>query len=143
MGRLLRRAWRYLVAALSGRLDELADPKVQIEQAKEQHALLSQQAAAVIGNERELQLKLTRSLEDTEKLQANARQALLLAEAAGKAGDSQKAAAYEDSAKAFATRLVAAEAAMKDLHAMHDRAAQASAQARSAVETNAMALQKK
>src|SRR6266566_674197 len=133
MGRLLRRAWRYLVAALSGKLDELSDPKIQIEQAieeaKQQHALLSQQAAAVIGNERELQLKLTRSLEDTEKLQANARQALLLAEAAGKAGDSQKAAADE--------------AAMKDLHAMHDRAAQASAQARSAVETNAMALQKK
>ncbi len=147
MGKLLRRAWRYLVAALSGRLDELADPKVQIEQAieeaKQQHALLSQQAAAVIGNERELQLKLTRSLEDTEKLQANARQALLLAETARKGGDQRKAAVYEDSARAFATRLVAAEAAMKDLHAMHDRAAQASAQARSAVETNALALQKK
>src|SRR5437763_15569789 len=112
MGKLLRRAWRYLVAALSGRLDELADPKVQIEQAfegaKQQHALLSQQAAAVIGNERELQLKLTRALEDTEKLQANARQALLLAEDARKDGAQQKAAGHEDSAKAFATRLVAA-----------------------------------
>jgi phage shock protein A len=39
--------------------------------------------------------------------------------------------------------LVSAEAAMKDLHAMSERAAQASAQARAAVETNALALQKK
>ena len=44
--KVLRRAWRYLVAALSGRLDEVADPKGQIEQAieeaKRQHELLSQ-----------------------------------------------------------------------------------------------------
>jgi len=146
MGRLLRRAWRYLVAMLSGKLDEVSDPKVQIEQAieqaRQQHALLSQQAAAVIGNERELQLKLTRAVSDTEKLQANARQALLLAEQARDAGDQTKAASYEDSARAFATKLVSAEASMRDLHAMAERAAQASAQARDAVETNALALQK-
>jgi phage shock protein A len=147
MGKLLRRGWRYLVAALSGKLDEVSDPRIQIEQAieeaKNQHQLLSQQAAAVIGNERELELKLTRSIEETEKLQANARQALLLAEQARQAGDERKASSYEDSARAFATRLVSAEAAMRDLHTMHERASQASAQARAAVETNAMALQKR
>ena len=146
MGRLLRRAWRYLMAMLSGKLDQVSDPKVQIEQAieqaRQQHTLLSQQAAAVIGNERELQLKLTRAVAETEKLQANARQALLLAEQAREAGDQTKAASYEDSARAFATKLVSAEASMKDLHAMAERAAQASAQARAAVETNALALQK-
>ena len=147
MGKLLRRTWRYLVAALTGKLDELSDPKIQIEQAieeaKQQHALLSQQAAAVIGNERELQLKLTRSLEETEKLQANARQALLLADQARKAGDGPRAAGYEDSARAFASKLVSAEASMKELHTMQGRAAQASEQARAAVESNAMALQTK
>jgi phage shock protein A len=147
MGRLLRRAWRYLVAVLSGKLEQVSDPKVQIEQAieeaRQQHALLSQQAAAVIGNQRELQLKLTRAVEETEKLQANARQALLLAEQARDGGDQAKAASYEDSARAFATKLVSAEAAMKDLHAMSEGAAQASTQARTAVETNALALQKK
>jgi phage shock protein A len=135
------------VAALGGKLDEVADPKVQIEQAieeaKTQHQLLTQQAAAVIGNERELQLKLTRQIEETEKLQANARQALLLAEQARKQGDEAKAGTYEDSARAFATKLVTSEAAMADLHAMHERAAQASKQARAAVETNALNLQKK
>src|SRR5215211_4191597 len=39
MGRLLRRAWRYLVAVLSGKLDEVSDPKVQIDQAKMQEQL--------------------------------------------------------------------------------------------------------
>jgi phage shock protein A len=147
MGRLLRRTWRYLVAMFSGKLDQVSDPKIQVEQAiedaRQQHALLSQQAAAVIGNERELQLKLTRAVEETEKLQANARQALLLAGQARDAGDHAKAASYEDSARAFATKLVSVEASMKDLHAMSERAAQASAQARAAVETNALALQKK
>ncbi|MFF0307675.1 PspA/IM30 family protein [Streptosporangium sp. NPDC004379] len=147
MFKVVRRAWRYLVFALSGRLDELADPRIQIEQAiqeaKEQHQRLSQQAAAVIGNEHELQLKLTRSLEEAEKLQANARQAVLLAEQARAAGDERKALSYEDSARAFASRLVAAETALQDARLMHERAAQSSAQARAAVETNAMALQKK
>jgi phage shock protein A len=147
MGKLLKRAWRYIVAALGGKLDEVADPKVQIEQAIEEaklrHQLLTQQAAAVIGNERELQLKLTRALEDTEKLQANARQALLLADQTRKGGDEGKAASYEDSARAFASKLVSAEAAMRDLHGLHERAGQASAQARAAVENNALALQQK
>ncbi|MGV9600009.1 PspA/IM30 family protein [Streptosporangium sandarakinum] len=144
---VIRRAWRYLVFALSGRLSELSDPRVQIEQAveeaKEQHRLLSQQAAAVIGNEHELQMRLTRALEETERLQANARQAVLLAEQARAAGDERKAASYEDSARAFATRLVAAETALQEARLLHERARQSSAQARAAVETNAMALQRK
>ena len=147
MFRVIRRAWRYLVFALSGRLDELSDPRVQIEQAiqeaKEQHQRLTQQAAAVIGNERELEMRLARSLEETGKLQANARQAVLLAEQARAAGDERKALSYEDSARAFASRLVAAETALQDAQLMHERARQSSAQARAAVETNAMALQRK
>jgi phage shock protein A len=147
MFRVIRRAWRYVVFALSGRLDELSDPRVQIEQviqeAREQHQRLTQQAAAVIGNERELEMRLARSLEETGKLQANARQAILLAEQSRAAGDESKALSYEDSARAFASRLVAAETAMQDAQLMHERAAQASGQARAAVENNAMALQKK
>lgn len=147
MFKVIRRAWRYLVFALSGRLDELSDPRIQIEQAiqdaKEQHRRLTQQAASVIGNERELEMRLTRSLEETGKLQANARQAILLAEQARAAGDERKALSYEDSARAFASRLVAAETATQDAQLAHERARQSSAQARAAVENNAMALQKK
>ena len=33
MFKLLTRAWRYLTAALTGKFNEVADPKVQLEQA--------------------------------------------------------------------------------------------------------------
>ena len=48
------KAWRYLMALFNSKIDENADPKIQIQQAIEdaqrQHQALSQQAAAVIGN---------------------------------------------------------------------------------------------
>ena len=147
MFKLLKRAWKYVVAALSGKLDEVADPKVQIEQAieeaKKQHALLSQQAAAVLGNRRELEMKLGRQLEEVEKLQASARQSLVLAEQSSTGGDAEKAKSYEETAQAFATKLVASEATVKDLKALHDQALEAAEQAKRAVEQNAHLLQKR
>lgn len=144
---LLKKAWKYMIAAMTGKLDEIADPKVQIEQAineaKRQHELLSQQAASVLGNRRELELKLSRQMEEVEKLQASARQSLVLAEENKGRGDTAKAASYEETAQAFATKLVSAEASMKDLKSLHDQALQAADQAKKAVEQNAYALQKK
>lgn len=146
MFKLIRRTFRYIVAALTGRLDELADPRVQIEQAIEQaklqHDLLSQQAAAVLGQQRELELKLGRGIEEVEKLQASARQALVLEGEARAEGDADKGASYEQAAQAFATKLVGSEASLKDLKTLHDRALQAAEQAKKAVEQNAFALQR-
>jgi phage shock protein A len=147
MWRLIKRAWRYTVAALTGKLDQVADPKVQIEQAideaKRQHELLSQQAAAVLGNRHQLELQLGRQMEDVERLKASAREALILEDQARKGGDGAKAASYEDTAQAFATQLVSAEASMKDLKTLHDQALQAAEQAKKAVEQNAYLLQKR
>ena len=71
------KAWKYMMALFSSKVDEYADPKVQIQQAIEdaqrQHQALSQQAAAVIGNQRQLEMKLNRQLGEIEKLQASAR----------------------------------------------------------------------
>lgn len=141
------KAWKYLMALFSSKVDEYADPKVQIQQAIEdaqrQHAALSQQAAAVIGNQRQLEMKLTRQLGDVERLQASARQALVLADEARAKGDAVKAGEYEQTATMFATQLVAAEQQMEDLKAMHDQALQGAEQAKKAVEQNAMNLQTK
>ncbi|MCW2776287.1 MAG: phage shock protein PspA, partial [Frankiales bacterium] len=45
------KGWKYMMALMSGKLDEYADPKIQIQQAIEeaqrQHQALTQQAAAV------------------------------------------------------------------------------------------------
>ncbi len=141
------KAWKYLMALFSSKVDEYADPKVQIQQAIEdaqrQHQGLTQQAAQVIGNQRQLEMRLNRQLADIEKLQANVRQALTLADQAAAAGDAAKATEYTNAAEAFAAQLVTAEQSVEDLKALHDQALQAAGQAKKAVEQNAMMLQQK
>ena len=141
------KAWKYLMASFSSKVDEYADPKVQIQQAIEeaqrQHQALSQQAAAVIGNQRQLEMKLSRQLDDVGKLQASARQALVLADEARGKGDEQRATEFENAAQNFATQLVTSEQSIEDLKTLHDQSLQAAAQAKTAVERNAMMLQQK
>ncbi|SFM75873.1 phage shock protein A (PspA) family protein [Pseudonocardia ammonioxydans] len=141
------KAWSYLMALFSSKVDEHADPKVQIQQAIEdaqrQHQQLSQQAAAVIGNQRQLEMKLNRQLGEIEKLQSSARQALVLADQARAQGDEQKAQQYEQSAQSFATQLVTAEQGVEDLKTLHDQSIGAAEQAKQAVERNSMVLQQK
>ncbi|MGV9409885.1 PspA/IM30 family protein [Nocardia sp. NPDC003693] len=141
------KAWKYLMALFDSKIEEHADPKVQIQQAIEeaqrQHQALSQQAASVIGNQRQLEMKLNRQLDEVEKLNANARQAVLLADQASGAGDTEKAIQYTNAAEAFAAQLVTAEQSVEDLKVLHDQSLQAAAQAKKAVEQNAMLLQQK
>src|SRR5213080_4168022 len=123
------KGWKYFMALLSGKLDDHADPKIQIQQAIEeaqrQHQQLTQQAAAVIGNQRQLEMKLARQMDEVEKLQGSARQALVLADQAKAAGDAKKSADYEQTALQFSNQLVSAEKQMEDLKTLHDQALQA------------------
>ena len=132
------KGWRYLMALFGAKIDEYADPKVQIQQAIEdaqrQHQALVQQAAAVIGNQRQLEMKLSRQMDEVQKLQGSARQALILSDKARAGGDASKATEYENTAQIFATQLVAAEQSMEDLKTLHDQALSAATQARKAVE---------
>jgi phage shock protein A len=141
------KAWKYFMSWFGAKVDERADPKIQIQQAIEeaqhQHEALSRQAAAVIGNQRQLEMKLSRQLSDVERIQASTRQALTLADQARAKGDVAKATEYENTAQAFATQLVSAEKSMEDLKGLHDQALQAAEQAKRAVESNAMLLQQK
>jgi len=141
------KAWKYVSAWFSNKVDEKADPKIQIQQAIEdaqrQHEGLTRQAANVIGNQHQLELKLDRQLGQIEQLQAQARQALVLADKARASGDETKAADFEQTAGVLANQLVTAEAAAADLKQLHDQSLSAAQQARQAVEDNAMLLQEK
>jgi phage shock protein A len=141
------KAWKYFMSWFGAQVDERADPKIQIQQAIEeaqrQHEGLSRQAAAVIGNQRQLEMRLSRQMSEVERLQASARQALTLADQARAKGDEAKAGEYEQTARVFATQLVSAERSMEDLKGLHDQALQAAEQAKKAVEGNAMLLQQK
>jgi phage shock protein A len=137
--------WKYLTASANDQIDQRADPKIQIQQAieaeQQRHQALANQAAAVLGNQRQLEMRLNRQLGEVEKLQSSARQALNLADQTRAAGDANKAAEYEQAAQAFATQLVSAEQAVEDLKRSHDEALSAAEQAKGAVETSRMRLQ--
>ena len=139
------RWWKYMSAWSGAKLDEKADPKIQIQQAIEeaqrQHELLSRQAANVIGNQRQLEMKLDRQLSQIETLQTQAKQALVLADKARAEGDAAKSAEFEQTAQALANQLVSAEQSVQDLKSLHDQSIGAAQQAREAVKNNAMLLQ--
>jgi phage shock protein A len=141
------RGWKYMSAWFGAKIDEKADPKIQIEQAiqeaQRQHQALTQQAAAVIGNQRQLEMQLDRQLNTIETLQNQARQALRLADQARAEGDAAKAAQFEQTAQALANQLVSAESSVEDLKRLHDQALQAAVRAREAVQTNSTMLQQR
>ncbi|MBP3087803.1 PspA/IM30 family protein [Corynebacterium sp. sy017] len=141
------KAWKYFMALFDSKIEENADPKIQIQQAIEeaqrQHQALSQQAAAVIGNQRQLEMQLNRQLAEIEKLHGNTRQAIQLADKARAAGDNAKATEYDNAAEAFAAQLVTAEQGVEDTKKLHDQALQQASAAKQAVEKNSMALQQK
>jgi phage shock protein A len=138
---------RYITAALTGKFNEVADPKVQLEQAimeaQDQHRRLKEQAANVIANQKQTEMRLNRAMEELEKVNASARQAVLMADEATKRGDTAKAAEYTRAAEAFANRLIAAEKEVEGLKTLSLQTAQASDQAKAAVAQNSSALQKK
>lgn len=139
------KGWNYLMALFDNKIEENADPKVQIQQAMEeaqrQHQELSRQAASVIGNQRQLEMQLNRRLGDVEKLQNNTRQALQLADQARAEGDEAKAVEYENAAESFAAQLVSVEQSVEDTKQLHDQALQQAQSAKQAVERNAAKLQ--
>ena len=147
MGKALKRMWRYLTAAMTGKFDELADPKIQLEQAiseaQEQQRRLKEQAANVIANQKQTEMRLNRSLEELEKVNGSAQQAVVMSAEAEQRGDTTKAADYNRAAESFANRLIALEREVEDLKTLHLQATQASDQAKAAVNQNAMVMQRK
>lgn len=147
MLKALQRWWRYLAAKLGMKLDESADPKVQLEQAireaRQQHKRLMEQATNVIANQKQTQLRLDRTIEDYEKSNASARQALLLADQETRDGNQEKAANFNAAAEAFATKIIGLEAQVAQLKQQLLDATQASERAKAAVAQNSAALQKK
>ena len=147
MIKLLRRMGRYITAALTGKFNEVADPKVQLEQAimeaQEQHRRLKEQAANVIANQKQTEMRLNRAMEELEKVNSSARQAVLMADEATKKGDEAKATEYTRAAEAFANRLIASEKEVEGLKQLAMQTTQASDQAKAAVAQNSTVLQKK
>jgi phage shock protein A len=147
MFKVFRRWWAYVTAKLGMSLEEKADPKVQLEQAiaeaQDQQRRLKEQAANVIAHQKQTELRLNRAMADLEKVNGNARQALLMADEAAKSGDQAKTQQYTATAESFANRLIALEREVEDLKTLHLQSTEAADQAKAAVQQNSSALQQK
>ena len=147
MIKFFKRFWNYLTAGANQKFNEKADPKVQLEQAiteaQEQHRRLKEQAANVIANQKQNEIQLNRALEELEKLNRNSQQALIMADEATRKNDVAKATEFNSAAEAFATQLIAKEQEVESLKVMALNAAQASDQAKAAVQQNSRVLQQK
>jgi phage shock protein A len=147
MIKLLKRWWAYTTARLTGKFEASADPKVQLEQAiaeaQDQHRRLKEQAANVIAHQKQTEMRLSRALEDYERVSANARQAVIMADEASRDGDQERMTELTQAAEGFANRMISLEREVDDLKALHQQATQASEAARQAVTQNSQALQRK
>ena len=147
MFKVISKWWKYLTAKLTGSFNERADPKVQLEQAitesKSQHVRLKEQAASVIANQKQSEIRLNAKMTELEKLNANARQALIMAADAEKAGDTAKATQYGTAAETIANQLIQIERDVESLKSQVLESAQASDQAKAAVQQNSRLLQEK
>lgn len=146
MFHLLIRVWHYTAALLTSVFDDKADPRIQIEQAiddaRQMHLRLVDQAAAVIGGQHELELKIARGTSEARRLDASTAQALRLAASARATGDAKAAGAFERSAQLFATQLATTEASVADLQELHEKATMMAGAAHRAVEQNKFQLQR-
>src|SRR5439155_22767547 len=147
MFKLLRRWWKYLTAKGQVSFNERADPKIQLEQAiyeaQEQHRRLIEQAANVVANQKQTEMRLNRAMEQLEKANPDTRQALVRANTAAQKGDAAKTTEYNQAAEAFANRLVAVEREVESLKQLHLQTTEAADQAKAAVQQNSSSLQQK
>ncbi len=147
MFKTMKKWWKYLGAKFSRKFDQQADPAVQLEQAlkesQDQHRRLKEQAANVIANQKQAELRLNAKMTELEKLNANTRQALVMAADAARAGDTAKATQYNSAAETIANQLIQIEKEVESLKTMLLDATKASDQAKAAVHQNSRQLQQK
>ncbi len=147
MWKSIKKWWKYMGAKVSSSFNEKADPKIQLEQAiteaQEQHRRLKEQAVNVIANQKQNDMRLNGALEELEKLNRNASQAVMMAEEAAKTGDEAKVVEFTNAAEAFANQLIAKEREVENLKAMSLQATEAAAKAKGAVQQNSRLLQQK
>ena len=143
----LKKRWNYFLAKSNQDFEESADPKVQLEQAineaKDQHNRLRGQAANVIANQKQTELRLNRAIEELQRFSGNTRQAVKMADDATTAGDTERMERYTDAAEHFANRILILEEEIESLKSLYFQASDAADQAKAAVEQNAGVLQRK
>ena len=145
MANPISKGWKYLMASFDNKIDEHADPKVQIKQAaeaaKQQHREISEQASKVIGNKKQLEMQLNRLLQSQDEYQSQAREALQAADQAEGNGDAEKAQRFNETAELIASQLVGVEKELTQTKEMYNSAQQAAEQAKAELQKSEARLE--
>lgn len=131
------KSWNYLKASLDKKVDDNADPKILVRQAmdnaRQQHKSVTDQAAAVIGNAKQLEIAMGTKSRQLDEVQGQIRQTLQVAESARAEGDTARAAQFDAQAEQLAGRMVTLEQDLENTKQLHGQAVQAAEQAKQAV----------
>ncbi len=142
---MFSRILAYIKAWFKTTADNAMDPKIEIEAAidtaKKQDQELRNQAAKVVSHRTQLESQIDKSADDAGEARELAKQAILKAEAAKSAGDTEAVEKWTRAAQSIAMKLQASENSLASLKEQFSVAQAQSEQAKEAVQQNALKLQ--
>lgn len=142
---MLRRIWGYLKQLFRTTAEAAMDPEIEIEQAitdaRKRDQELRNQAAKVIAHRTQLEQKIEQAASQVGEGRETAKQALIRADEAKKAGDEDGLRRWNQAAQSLALKLQAAESNLEGLKSQYQVAIDQADDAKAAVQSNAMRLQ--
>ena len=141
----LERLWGYLKTLFRTRAEQAMDPEIEVEQAISEARARDQQlriqAAKVVAHRTMLERNIEDAAEEMGKAKEMAKQALVKADEATTAGDTEGSEKWNRAAQSLAMRLQAAENNLDSLKKQYEIAPDQAESAKRAVQQNAMRVQ--
>ena len=141
----MRKLWNYIKAWFGKKTEDAKDPEIEIEQAineaQSRDRELRNQAAKVVAHRTRTAAELEDAGEEAAKARELAKQALLKADGAARAGNADESARWTQAAQTMAMKIQAADSNVATLTAQLQSAESQAEQAKQAVNQNAMRLQ--
>lgn len=142
---MFKRWIAYIRSWFKSTSEQMMDPEIEIQsaidEAKRQDQDLRNQAAKVIAHKTQLSSQIERAAEDVGEAKEMAKQALIKADEAKKAGDEAGVTKWTQAAQSLAMKLQASENNLASLKEQFATAQTQAEQAKEAVQTNAMKVQ--
>ena len=122
------------------RADPIAELTIALDEAREQHRRLADQARSAVASQKQAEIRLNGKLAELARTTANARRALVLADRSTAAHDTPTATRSHRAAEAIAPQLVRLDADIESLAEMVIATTRAVDQAKAAMAEDAVAL---
>jgi phage shock protein A len=142
---MFKRIIGYIKTLFRVKTEAAMDPEIEIEQAiqeaRKQDQALRNQAAKVIAHRTTIEQMVEKAADDVGEARETAKQALLRAEQAKAAGDTDAVLKWTNAAQSLAMKLQASESNLESFKQQYEIAVAQAEEAKQAVEQNAMRTQ--